>query len=372
MAGQHPAGDGRVDARPTLWAIVASLNSCRPSVRARRRRHARTTWSSPTRRGGTLDDVTATPSCCAMRGPATATPSVALGHGHPTAGWWEGLIGPGLAIDTDRWFVVCANVLGGCQGSTGPASPHPVDGEPYGSRFPVVTIRDMVRAQARLADHLSIPVWHSVIGGSMGGMQVLEWAIMFPHRVRSIVPIATCAQATAQQIAWGAIGRRAIRLDPLWRGGDYYDAATATVRGRACRSPAWSPRSRSAATTCSPIGSAARSPMVQRCATALELWQRFEVERYLDYHGDKLVRRFDANSYLVIGKAMDLHDVSRHRGGLESVMARIKVPTLTIGISSDILYPSYQQRQIRDLLVRRRARRASTWRSIHRTVTTRS
>ncbi len=103
-----------------------------------------------------------------------------MGHGHPSAGWWEGAVGPGLAIDTDRWFVVCANVLGGCQGSTGPASPHPVDGKPYGSRFPVVTVRDMVRAQVRLADHLSIPSWHSVVGGSMGGMQVLEWAITFP------------------------------------------------------------------------------------------------------------------------------------------------------------------------------------------------
>src|SRR5690606_34755484 len=134
------------------------------------------------------------------------------GHGHPTAGWWDALIGSGSAIDTDRWFVVCANVLGGCQGTTGPASAHPDDGRPYGSRFPVVTIRDMVRSQARLADHLGIDSWAAVIGGSMGGMQVLEWAVTFPRRVRSIVPIATCVHSTAQQIAWGAIGRRAIRL----------------------------------------------------------------------------------------------------------------------------------------------------------------
>ena len=117
------------------------------------------------------------------------------GRGHAAAGWWDAIVGPGKAIDTDRWFVVCANVLGGCQGSTGPASPHPLDGRPYGSRFPVVTIRDMVRAQARLATHLGVDVWHAVIGGSMGGMQVLEWALTFPQRVRSIVPIATCAQA---------------------------------------------------------------------------------------------------------------------------------------------------------------------------------
>jgi homoserine O-acetyltransferase len=144
------------------------------------------------------------------------------GRGHPTPGWWEGVVGPGLAIDTDRYFVVCANVLGGCQGSTGPASIEPGTRRPYGSRFPVITIRDMVRMQARLGDHLGIEQWLSVLGGSMGGMQVLEWGITYPERVRSLVAIATCAQATAQQIAWGAIGRRAIRLDPRWRGGDYY------------------------------------------------------------------------------------------------------------------------------------------------------
>jgi homoserine O-acetyltransferase len=271
-----------------------------------------------------------------------------------------------MAIDTDRWFVVCANVLGGCQGSTGPASPHPIDGKPYGSRFPVVTIRDMVRAQVRLADHLSIPAWHSVVGGSMGGMQVLEWAITFPDRVRSIVPIATCAQATAQQIAWGAIGRRAIRIDPNWRGGDYYDADE--------NDGPWEGLS------VARMVRAGHIPQRQRVhdrfgreladgATlrdSLDLWQRFEVERYLDHHGEKLVRRFDANSYLIIGKAMDLHDVARGRGGLEAAMARIKVPTLTVGISSDILYPSYQQRQIRDCCCRT-GRRASTSRSIHRT-----
>ncbi|MGZ4740140.1 MAG: homoserine O-acetyltransferase MetX [Ilumatobacteraceae bacterium] len=274
-----------------------------------------------------------------------------MGHGHPTAGWWEGAVGPGLAIDTDRWFVVCANVLGGCQGSTGPASPHPVDGKSYGSRFPVVTIRDMVRAQVRLADHLEIPVWHSVIGGSMGGMQVLEWAITFPHRVRSIVPIATCAQATAQQIAWGAIGRRAIRMDPKWRGGDYYDADD--------NDGPW--EGLSVARMVAQVTFRSDNVFTDRFGReladgatlhdSLELWQRFEVERYLDHHGDKLIRRFDANSYLIIGKAMDLHDVGRGRGGLVSAMSRIKVPTLTIGISSDILYPSYQQRQIRDLLL---------------------
>jgi homoserine O-acetyltransferase len=272
------------------------------------------------------------------------------GRGHPTEGWWDEMVGPGRAIDTDRWFVVCANVLGGCQGSTGPASPHPVDGLPYGSRFPVVTIRDMVRSQARLADHLGIRTWHSVIGGSMGGMQVLEWAITFPDRVRSIVPIATCAQATAQQIAWGAIGRRAIRLDPRWRDGDYYDAepGDGPAEGLAIARMVAQVTFRSDNVFTDRFGREIADG--GNLAEGLDLWQRFEVERYLDHHGDKLVRRFDTNSYLVIGKAMDLHDVGRGRGGLASAMARIRVPTLTLGIWSDMLYPSYQQRQIHELL----------------------
>jgi homoserine O-acetyltransferase len=144
--------------------------------------------------------------------------------GHPTPGWWEGVVGPGHAIDTSKYFVVCANVLGGCQGSTGPASLHPDDGLPYGLRFPVVTIRDMVRAQASLADALGIRAWRAVVGGSMGGMQALEWAIMFPSRVRALAAIATSAAASAQQIAWGSIGRRSLLMDPNYNNGDYYNA----------------------------------------------------------------------------------------------------------------------------------------------------
>ncbi|MFM8268307.1 MAG: homoserine O-acetyltransferase [Ilumatobacteraceae bacterium] len=272
-------------------------------------------------------------------------------EGHPTPGWWEGMIGPGAPIDTERWFVVCANVLGGCQGSTGPASAHPDDGRPYGSRFPVITVRDMVRVQARLADHLGIATWHSIVGGSMGGMQVLEWAITFPDRVRSIVPIATCLQATAQQIAWGAIGRRAVRLDPRWRGGDYYDAddGDGPWEGLAIARMISQVTFRSDNVFTDRFGREIADG--GSLAEGLDLWQRFEVERYLDYHGDKLVRRFDTNSYLVIGKAMDLHDVGRGRSGLGRAMARVAAPALVMGISSDILYPTYQQRQIHDLLV---------------------
>ena len=274
----------------------------------------------------------------------------AAGRGHLAPGWWDELIGPGKAIDTDRWFVVCSNVLGGCQGSTGPASPHPVDGLPYGSRFPVLTVRDMVRAQARLATHLGVETWHSVIGGSMGGMQVLEWAITFPQRVHSIVPIATCAQATAQQIAWGAIGRRAIQLDPRWRGGDYYDApeGDGPSQGLAVARMVAQVTFRSDNVFTDRFGRELADG--NELSGGLDLWRRFEVERYLDHHGDKLIRRFDTNSYLIIGKAMDLHDVARGRGRLAAAMSRIRVPTLTMGIWSDMLYPSYQQRQIADVL----------------------
>ena len=272
--------------------------------------------------------------------------------GHPAPGWWEGLIGDGLAIDTSKWFVVCSNVLGGCQGSTGPASPHPEDGLPYGSRFPVITIRDMVRAQARLTDHLGIRQWHSIIGGSMGGMQVLEWAIMFPDRVRSIAPIATCAQATAQQIAWGAIGRRAIRLDPMWNNGDFYDAAPGKGpwEGLAIARMIAQVTFRSDNVFSEKFGRELADGNEHK--VGIEMWDRFEVERYLDHHSDKLIRRFDTNSYLAIGKAMDLHDVGRARGGVVAAMARIRVPVLSVGIWSDFLYPEYQQHQIQEMVVR--------------------
>ena len=297
---------------------------------------------------GTLDQrgTNAVLLCHAWTGDSHVTGPA--GRGHPAPGWWEAMVGPGRPIDTNRWFVVCANVLGGCQGSTGPASPHPDDGRPYASRFPVVTIRDMVRAQARLADALGITVWHAVIGGSMGGMQVLEWAIMYPHRVRSIVPIATCMQATAQQIAWGAIGRRAIALDPHWRGGDYYDAEQGPDTGLAIARMVAQVTFRSDNVFTDRFG----RDVIDRTGhgDTFGLWQQFEVETYLDHHGTKLVRRFDANSYLVIGKAMDLHDVVRGRGSLAGAMGRISAASLAIGISSDLLYPNYQQRQIDEIL----------------------
>ncbi|MGI9052309.1 MAG: homoserine O-acetyltransferase MetX [Ilumatobacteraceae bacterium] len=295
---------------------------------------------------GTLDErvTNAVLLCHAWTGDSHVAGSA--GRGHPAPGWWEGMIGPGRPIDTDRWYVVCANVLGGCQGSTGPASPHPLDGRPYGSRFPVVTVRDMVRAQARLADALGVRTWHAVIGGSMGGMQVLEWAIMYPDRVRSIIPIATCMQATAQQIAWSAIGRRAIALDPDWCGGDYYDATQGPAEGLSIARMVAQVTFRSDNVFTDRFGRGRVKGVTDRWG----LWQQFEVETYLDHHGAKLVRRFDANSYLVIGKAMDLHDIARGRGSVADAMARIRAACLAIGVSSDLLYPNYQQHQIDEIL----------------------
>jgi homoserine O-acetyltransferase len=193
-------------------------------------------------------------------------------------------------------------------------------------------------------------------------MQVLEWAITFPDRVRSIVPVATCAQATAQQIAWGAIGRRAIRLDPKWRGGEYYDTVDGDGpwEGLAIARMISQVTFRSDNVFTERFGRELADSNAEN--NGLGLWDHFEVESYLEHHGDRLIRRFDANSYLIIGKAMDLHDVARGRGTLERAMARIAVPTLVLGISSDILYPTYQQRQIEQSTRRTATTRfSSTW-----------
>ncbi|MGA9278071.1 homoserine O-acetyltransferase MetX [Ilumatobacter sp.] len=295
---------------------------------------------------GTLDadGANAVLLCHAWTGDSHAAGG--MGRGHDDTGWWSAMVGPGKPIDTDRYFVVCANVLGGCQGSTGPASPNPADGRSYGSRFPVVTIRDMVRSQARLADHLGVLRWMAVIGGSMGGMQALEWAVMYPRRVRSLVAIATCMQATAQQIAWGGIGRQAIRLDPKWRNGDYYDAepGDGPTTGLSIARQIAQVTFRSDNVFTDRFGRDFSGKT--ETGDVLGMWQQYEVERYLEHHGNKIVRRFDANSYLAIGKAMDLHDVARGRGSLDRAMARVQIPTMAVGIWSDMLYPAYQQQQI--------------------------
>jgi homoserine O-acetyltransferase/O-succinyltransferase len=268
------------------------------------------------------------------------------GAGHPTPGWWDDLIGSGKAIDTDRWFVVAANVLGGCQGSTGPASIDPATQRPYGSRFGVVTMRDIVRSQRFVADQLGVESWAAVIGGSMGGMVALEWAVMFPERVRGLAAIATCPQASALQIAWSAVQRRAIAFDPGWRGGDYYDApdGEGPHRGLALAREIAQVTYRTGGLFEERFGRASVDPMDD----GFGLWQRFDVEGYLDHHGTKLVRRFDANSYLRLSKAMDLHDVARGRGGVSAALQRVRARTLVASIDSDLLYPADQQAVIAD------------------------
>lgn len=280
--------------------------------------------------------------CHALTGDAHVAGRAAPGQ--PTPGWWDALVGPGRAVDTDRYFVVCSNVLGGCQGSTGPASIDPATGSPYGSAFPVVTIRDMVRTQALLADRLGIDRWRAVIGGSMGGMQALEWAAMFPERVRSVVLASTTAAASAQQIAWSHIGRMAIQADPRFRGGDYYDAA-----------PGDGPhRGLAVARMCAQVTYRSDEVFTERFHRTLlgrldfSLDPQFDVEGYLDYHGLKLTRRFDANSYIRLNRAMDLHDVARGRGSTEGGLARIQAPALVAAVRSDGLYPPIQQQVLAD------------------------
>ncbi len=269
------------------------------------------------------------------------------GPGQPTPGWWDPLVGPGKAIDTSKYFVVCSNVLGGCQGTTGPASPHPDDGDPYGSRFPMVTIRDMVRAQQLLSDHLGVDQWFSVVGGSMGGMLVLEWAVMFPERVHSAAVISSAAAASPMQIGWSEVGRLAVAQDPRWNGGDYYDAAEGEGphEGFMLARRIAQIHYRSDESFASRFG---RSTV--EASVKFDLWGRFQVESYLDYHGQKLVRRFDANSYLILNKALDLHDVGRGRGGVDEALSRISASILVGSVDTDILYPPRQQYELRDAL----------------------
>lgn len=261
-------------------------------------------------------------------------------------GWWEGIVGPGKAIDTRRWFVICANVLGGCQGSTGPASINPRTGRPYGMSFPVITVGDMVRVQRELLRHLGIERVAAVIGGSMGGMQTLEWALLFPEMTGAIVPIAAPGRSSPQSIAYNEVGRQAIYMDPGWNRGDYYDGE-GPRRGLALARMVGMITYQSDASMWSKFG---RELMNAGADQIYDLRTQFQVESYLHYQGEKLVERFDANSYIYLTRALDLFDVGRGRGGYRQALSQIRVPTLVIGISSDILYPTYQQREIAQIL----------------------
>lgn len=255
------------------------------------------------------------------------------GPGHPTAGWWPGLIGPGAPLDTDRFFVVAANVLGGCQGTTGPASTAP-DGRAWGSRFPFVTIRDQVHVEARLADVLGIRRWHTVLGGSMGGMRALEWATTYPRRVERSLVLASTAASTADQVAWCQPQLLAIRCDPDYQGGDYYDSGRAPTTGLGIAR-------RIAHTTYRHEGELdARFGRRPRAGEdPLGGGGRYDVESYLDHHATKLARRFDAGSYVVLSEAMNSHDVGRDRGGVTAALRAFDGLLHVAGVTTDRLYP---------------------------------
>ncbi|MEV7397850.1 homoserine O-acetyltransferase [Aeromicrobium sp. NPDC092404] len=255
--------------------------------------------------------------------------------GHPTAGWWDALVGPGRAIDTDRLYVVAANILGGCQGSTGPASLGP-DGLPWGGAFPALTVRDQVRAEVALADQLGIDSWRGVIGGSAGGMRALEWAIEHPQRVERLFLLATSAAASAEQIALSATQIDAIRADPAYFGGDYYDGPHGPLHGL------------DLARRIAHISYRSEYELAERFGRTVQDDGRFAVESYLQHHGAKLVGRFDANSYVVLSAAMNSHDVGRGRGGITAALGHITARTVVAGIDSDRLYPLHQQQQLAD------------------------
>jgi homoserine O-acetyltransferase/O-succinyltransferase len=263
-------------------------------------------------------------------------------RGHPTAGWWSDIVGSGKYIDTDRWFVVVPNLLGGCQGSTGPASLAP-DGREWGSRFPYLTIRDQVNAQAALSDTLGIQRWAAIVGGSMGGMHALEWAVGYSERVERVGILAAPATGSADQIALNSVQIEAIHMDPGFAGGDYYESpdGSGPHRGLALarrmallnyRSPAELNERfrRSWQSNISPLGATGK----------------FAVESYLDFHGNKFSRRFDANSYICLVQAMSSHDIGRDRGGVAAALGRVQARSLVLGIDSDRLFPVHEQLSI--------------------------
>ena len=272
--------------------------------------------------------------------------------GHPTPGWWNPLIGPGKPIDSERYFVVAANILGGCQGSTGPSSPAP-DGVPWGSRFPTLTVRDQVQAEIRLAELLGVTAWHTVIGGSAGGMRALEWAITEPRKVQRLLVIATTAWASAEQIALTETQAAAIRNDAAFRGGDYYRHADAPVRGL------------DVARRMAQISYRSERELEQRFGRDRDTAKspRWAVDSYLRHHGAKLAQRFDPNSYVVLGEAMNSHDVGRGRGGVATALGRITARTIVAAIDSDRLYPLFQQQQLSELIPR--CRRLDVVNSLH-------
>ncbi len=255
-------------------------------------------------------------------------------------GWWDTMVGPGKTFDTNKYFIVCSNVIGGCSGSTGPGSMNPATGTRYGMDFPFVTIADMVHAQKKLMDHLGIRKWLCVAGGSMGGMQVLRWALLYPDCMESIIPIATTSRISAQSIAFNWVGREAIMSDPEWNGGHYTDQPD---RGLAIA------RMLAHITYLSEESMRRKFGRKLQSATdySFDFDKDFSVESYLEHQGMRFVDRFDANAYLYITRAIDYFDVAdKSNGDLAKGLAPIQCKTLVVSFSSDWLFPPEQSREM--------------------------
>ena len=259
----------------------------------------------------------------------------------PKPGWWDITIGPGKAFDTNRYFVICSNIISGCKGSTGPSSVNPETGRPYGLTFPAVTIKDMVTAQKQLMDHLGIKKIFSMSGGSMGGMQVLQWMIQYPDMVKCAVPIATTPRLSAQEIAFNEVGRQAIMSDPNWNGGDYYGKAP-PAQGLSLA------RMIGHITYLSDETLRAKFDrrLQDKDVYSWDFSKEFQVESYLHYKGESFVKRFDANSYLYITRAMDYFDLTADYGSLQEAFERVKAKVLVISFSSDWLFPTLESKQM--------------------------
>ena len=265
--------------------------------------------------------------------------------GDPRPGWWEGLIGLGKSIDTSEYFVVCANLMGSCYGSSGPCDPDPQTGEPYGPTFPVVTPRDMARAQRALLDALGVRSVALVLGGSVGAMVVWEFIAEYPGLARAAAPLAGAPQTSPWAVAFNAVVRQAIEQDPGWKGGRYSDAGP--ERGLSLARQIAMITYRTGELFESRFG---REREDGSPSCAWEAGNRFQVERYLDYQGRKLVSLFDARSYLALTRAMDLHDMARGRGGLDAALARIDSRVHCVGIDTDVLFRAEEMRHAADKL----------------------
>ena len=260
------------------------------------------------------------------------------------AQWWSEAIGPGKALDTNAWCVLCTNALGSCYGSTGPASQHP-DGRAWGSRFPAISIRDQVHAEARLLDALGIGRVHAILGGSMGGARTLEWTLLYPDRVASALVIAVSARASAWQIGIQTAQITSITSDPAWHGGDYYDTGSRPEAGLAAARWLAHLTYRGELEIDERFGTTAQ-PDENPLGPFRDDRQRFSVQSYLEHQGRKLTQRFDAAAYVTLTEALNRHDVGRGRGGLNKALHTITVPTMIVGVDTDILYPYHQQEHL--------------------------